>query len=139
MKARCVIPAAGLGTRMRPITRVIPKELLPVGTRPIVQWCLTEALEGGLPSRKAGQYVELLEKPADDLIAVLLAAQRVEAPHHLGEGGLDFGKRTGGVAIALRFQTAAVIQKLFAIKIGEAPGGLSVCPRRPLVRQRSGH
>ena len=47
MKARCVIPAAGLGTRMRPITRVIPKELLPVGTRPIVQWCLTEALEGG--------------------------------------------------------------------------------------------
>ena len=47
MKARCVIPAAGLGTRMRPLTRVIPKELLPVGTRPMVQWCLTEALEGG--------------------------------------------------------------------------------------------
>ena len=47
MKARCVIPAAGLGTRMRPVTRVVPKELLPIGTRPMLQWCLTEALEAG--------------------------------------------------------------------------------------------
>jgi hypothetical protein len=47
MSARCLIPAAGLGTRLRPITRSVPKELLPIGTRPMLQWCLTEALEGG--------------------------------------------------------------------------------------------
>lgn len=47
MSARCLIPAAGLGTRMRPVTRTVPKELLPIGTRPILQWCLTEALEAG--------------------------------------------------------------------------------------------
>ena len=47
MSGRCVIPAAGLGTRLRPVTRSVPKELLPIGTRPILQWCLTEALEGG--------------------------------------------------------------------------------------------
>lgn len=47
MSARCLIPAAGLGTRLRPVTRSVPKELLPVGTRPMLQWCLTEALEGG--------------------------------------------------------------------------------------------
>ncbi|HJU87634.1 MAG TPA: sugar phosphate nucleotidyltransferase [Gemmatimonadota bacterium] len=47
MSARCLIPAAGLGTRLRPVTRAVPKELLPVGTRPMLQWCLTEALEGG--------------------------------------------------------------------------------------------
>lgn len=47
MKARCLIPAAGLGTRLRPVTRILPKELLPIGTRPMLQWCLTEALEGG--------------------------------------------------------------------------------------------
>ncbi len=45
--ARCLIPCAGLGARMRPVTSTIPKELLPIGTRPILQWCLTEALEGG--------------------------------------------------------------------------------------------
>lgn len=32
---------------MRPVTSTVPKELLPVGTRPMLQWCLTEALEGG--------------------------------------------------------------------------------------------
>ena len=47
MSARCLIPAAGLGTRLRPVTRSVPKELLPIGTRPMLQWCLTEALEGG--------------------------------------------------------------------------------------------
>jgi len=45
--ARCLIPAAGRGTRLAPVTRVVPKELLPVGTRPMLQWCLTEALEAG--------------------------------------------------------------------------------------------
>lgn len=45
--SRCLIPAAGLGTRMRPVTRAVPKELLPIGTRPMLQWCLTEALEAG--------------------------------------------------------------------------------------------
>lgn len=47
MTGRCLIPAAGLGTRLRPVTRSVPKELLPIGTRPMLQWCLTEALEGG--------------------------------------------------------------------------------------------
>ena len=45
--ACCQIPAAGRGMRLRPITRTVPKALLPIGTRPMLQWCLTEALEGG--------------------------------------------------------------------------------------------
>lgn len=32
---------------MRPATRTLPKELLTIGTRPMLQWCLTEALAGG--------------------------------------------------------------------------------------------
>ncbi|MGH7550099.1 MAG: sugar phosphate nucleotidyltransferase [Gemmatimonadota bacterium] len=47
MSRRCLIPAAGRGTRLRPITRTVPKELLPIGTRPMIQWAITEALEGG--------------------------------------------------------------------------------------------
>ena len=85
------------------------------------------------PSRKAGQHVELLEEPADDLIAVLLPAQRFDATHHLCEGGFDLGERTLGKAVAVRFETAPMLEKLFSIEIGETAGG--VCPGRPFVRQ----
>lgn len=47
MSRRCLMPVAGRGSRLRPITNVVPKEMLPVGTRPMLQWAITEALEGG--------------------------------------------------------------------------------------------
>ena len=57
-------------------------------------------------------------------------------PIDLGEGSLDFGKRALGIAVALRLETAPMLEKLFPIEVGEAAGG--VCPRRPLVRQSIG-
>ncbi|MFN2568494.1 MAG: UTP--glucose-1-phosphate uridylyltransferase [Candidatus Dormibacteria bacterium] len=46
----CVIPAAGLGTRFLPLTKVLPKELLPVLDRPAVQWGVEEAVAAGARS-----------------------------------------------------------------------------------------
>jgi UTP--glucose-1-phosphate uridylyltransferase len=43
-----VIPAAGFGTRMLPATRAVPKELLPVGTQPAIQWAVDEAVAAGI-------------------------------------------------------------------------------------------
>ncbi len=43
-----VILAAGLGTRMLPATKAIPKEMLPIVDRPLVQYCVDEALAAGL-------------------------------------------------------------------------------------------
>ncbi len=43
-----VIPCGGLGTRLHPITRWIPKELLPVGLKPLLYWTLDEAAAAGL-------------------------------------------------------------------------------------------
>jgi UTP-glucose-1-phosphate uridylyltransferase len=43
-----VIPCGGLGTRLHPITRWLPKELLPVGLKPVLFWTLDEAAEAGL-------------------------------------------------------------------------------------------
>jgi len=40
----CVIPAAGLGTRFLPATKELPKELLPVLDRPVIQWAVEEAV-----------------------------------------------------------------------------------------------
>jgi UTP-glucose-1-phosphate uridylyltransferase len=43
-----VIPCGGRGTRLHPITRWLPKEILPVGLRPILFWALDEAADAGL-------------------------------------------------------------------------------------------
>ena len=42
-----IIPAAGLGTRFLPLTRAVPKEMLPIGNRPALQLILDEAFEAG--------------------------------------------------------------------------------------------
>ena len=43
-----VIPCGGLGTRLHPITRWLPKEVLPVGLKPVLYWTLDEAADAGL-------------------------------------------------------------------------------------------
>ncbi len=45
---KVVFPVAGLGTRMLPATKVLPKEMLPVVDRPIIQYALEEAAESGI-------------------------------------------------------------------------------------------
>ena len=42
-----IIPAAGLGTRFLPLTRAVPKEMLPIGSKPALQVIVDEALEAG--------------------------------------------------------------------------------------------
>ena len=42
-----VIPAAGRGTRMRPATRALPKAMLPIVDRPVIQWVVEEAAAAG--------------------------------------------------------------------------------------------
>lgn len=44
---KALIPAAGHGTRFLPVTRVIPKEMLPVGSKPAIQLIVEEALDAG--------------------------------------------------------------------------------------------
>ncbi len=43
-----VIPCGGLGRRLRPITNWVPKEMLPVGLKPLLYWALDEAAVAGL-------------------------------------------------------------------------------------------
>lgn len=58
---KAVIPVAGFGTRMLPASKAIPKEMLPVVDRPVIQYVVEEAARAGLtevilvthPSKKA--------------------------------------------------------------------------------------
>ena len=45
---KAVIPAAGLGTRFLPVTKSVPKELLPILDRPMLQYVVEEAAEAGV-------------------------------------------------------------------------------------------
>jgi len=45
---KAVIPAAGFGTRMLPATKSIPKEMLPIVDRPIIDYIVEEALLSGI-------------------------------------------------------------------------------------------
>ena len=45
---KAIIPVAGLGTRMLPATKAIPKELLPFYDTPLIEHVVKEAINGGI-------------------------------------------------------------------------------------------
>ncbi len=45
---KCLFPAAGYGTRFLPATKATPKEMLPVLTKPLIQYGVEEALSAGM-------------------------------------------------------------------------------------------
>lgn len=45
---KAIIPVAGLGTRMLPATKAIPKEMLPVVDKPLIQYVVNEAIAAGI-------------------------------------------------------------------------------------------
>src|ERR1700730_13239138 len=59
---KAVIPAAGLGTRFLPATKVLPKEILPVVDRPVIEWAVDEARASGV------EEVVLITSPGKELL-----------------------------------------------------------------------
>ena len=53
---KAVIPAAGLGTRFLPVTRVVPKEMLPIGSRPALEHIVEEARQAGAERQSGSQH-----------------------------------------------------------------------------------
>ena len=48
MISKCLFPAAGYGTRFLPATKAVPKEMLPILTKPLLQYGVEEALSAGI-------------------------------------------------------------------------------------------
>ena len=48
MISKCLFPAAGYGTRFLPVTKAVPKEMLPILTKPLLQYGVEEALSAGI-------------------------------------------------------------------------------------------
>jgi len=74
-----VFPVAGLGTRFLPATKSIPKEMLPIVDKPLIQYAVEEAVEAGIDtiifvtSHKKGAILDHFDPDAD--LESLLAAQ----------------------------------------------------------------
>ena len=45
---KAIIPAAGLGTRFLPVTKAMPKEMLPIVDKPTIQYIVEEAIQSGI-------------------------------------------------------------------------------------------
>lgn len=75
--AKAVIPAAGFGTRMLPATKAVPKEMLPVAGKPLIQYAVEEAAASGI------ETVILVIRDQKSLI------QAHFAPDHALESFLD--------------------------------------------------
>ena len=48
--SKAVIPVAGYGTRLLPVTKSQPKEMLPIVDKPAVQYVVREAIDSGVES-----------------------------------------------------------------------------------------
>lgn len=67
-----VIPAAGLGTRLLPATKTVPKELIPMLARPSIEYVMEEAVNSGITEfviivGKNGELMEDYFTPPDGL------------------------------------------------------------------------
>lgn len=64
---KAVFPVAGLGTRFLPATKVMPKEMLPINDRPLIQHVFEEAREAGIEEFifVTGRQKEMLEEHFD--------------------------------------------------------------------------
>ena len=64
---KAVFPVAGLGTRFLPATKVMPKEMLPINDRPLIQHVFEEAREAGIEEFifVTGRHKEMLEEHFD--------------------------------------------------------------------------
>ena len=71
---KCLFPVAGYGTRFLPATKAIPKEMLPILTKPLIQYGVEEAMSAGMATMamvtsKYKQAIENHFKPHADIEA----------------------------------------------------------------------
>ena len=70
---KAVIPAAGFGTRMLPFTKTVPKELIPLADKPVIQYVVEEAVAAG-----AEEILMIISSGKEALVKHFQPAEAVE-------------------------------------------------------------
>lgn len=119
-----VIPAAGLGTRFLPATKAIPKELIPLVDKPLIQYVVEEAAEAGI----------------DTLVLVTHAAKGALENHFDQQYELEteLEKRGKLGLLGIARSTLPAGMKIVAVRQGQALGlGHAVACAAPVVQDNA--
>ena len=98
-----MIPAAGLGTRFLPVTKSLPKELLPILDKPMLQYVVEEASQAGI------EQIILVVSPGKESIAGYFQPDPSLESHLLASGAPDLVSKVNYASNLA--QVSAVIQE----------------------------
>ncbi len=124
--AKAIVPVAGLGTRLRPTTKAVPKEMLPVGRLPVVHHVVEELIAAGIRQILfvTGRDKSAIEHHFDDNGAACRLGYR--------ERGIEFffahQPPPPGTGTAVATGAAFVADEPFVVAFGDS-----------IVRTHSGH
>ena len=131
MKVRkAIIPAAGLGTRLLPNTKSIPKEMLPLVDKPVIQYIVEEAVSAGIEkilivTNRGKSPIEDYFDYAPDLEERLIAdgklrdAQIVREVADMADVYFVRQKETKGLGHAIWRAKSFVNEEPFAVLLGD--------------------
>ncbi len=128
---KAVIPAAGFGTRFLPVAKAVPKEMLPIVDKPVIQYVVEEAAASGITDiiiviSKTKRAIEEHFAANAELEAELEAKGKTEALGELRKlRALPkiryvFQPKMGGLGDAVRCAREAVGDEPFAVLLGDA-------------------
>ena len=87
MISKCLFPAAGYGTRFLPATKAVPKEMLPILTKPLLQYAVEEALSSGITNMAivTGRGKRAIEDHFDNSFELDAQLKGTSKEHYLHE------------------------------------------------------
>ncbi|MCP5558067.1 MAG: UTP--glucose-1-phosphate uridylyltransferase GalU [Verrucomicrobiaceae bacterium] len=142
---KAVIPAAGYGTRFLPISKAVPKEMLPIVDRPVIQYVVEEAVASGITDilmiiSRSKRAIEEHFHPAVDLeveleqkgrIAELEDLRRLQS---LARIHFVWQPKMGGLGDAILYARDHVGNEPFAVLLGDTVVTTNDATR-PVTRQ----
>ena len=87
MISKCLFPAAGYGTRFLPATKAVPKEMLPILTKPLLQYGVEEAISAGISNMAivTGRGKRSIEDHFDNSFELEAQLKGTSKEHYLKE------------------------------------------------------
>jgi UTP--glucose-1-phosphate uridylyltransferase len=141
---KAVIPAAGYGTRFLPVAKAVPKEMLPLVDKPVIQYVVEEAVASGIEDiliiiSRSKRPIEEHFHPAFDLEAELAAKGRdadlaeLRRMQTMARIHFIWQPKMGGLGDAILYAQDHVGDEPFAVLLGDTV--VTTNATQPVTRQ----